>query len=111
MYALTIKKTGSSNYVPSSYYDKYIAFLTRCFGLITYTYELDSKRRLHLHGVVEKNPFKVLSEYHNEVHVKIKRIYDSESWLQYIRKDIHDKFDDELTLINNEVYHRYLFED
>lgn len=109
MYAVTIKKTGSQNYVQAHYYDKYIAFLTRCFDLFTYHFELDSKKRLHVHCLCEKNPYKVLSCYNNEVHTKIRKCYDKDSWIAYLKKDANNKYEDEQILIDNEVQHRYLF--
>lgn len=105
MYAVTIKKVGKDNYVLNSFYDKYIAFLYRCFNLVTYSFELDKKHRLHLHALCEFNPFKVLSQY-KEVHIHIRKIYDNKGWLDYINKDI-----DTHALIMNEVYNEYLFKD
>lgn len=108
MYAVTVKKTGSNNFVENDYYDKYLAFLNRCFGLHTYHFELDSKKRLHFHALCEKNPYKVLTCY-PEVHTKVRKIYDATGWIDYIKKDSKNKYEDENVLIQNSVQHKYLF--
>lgn len=107
MYAVTIKKTGCSNYVDNDYYRPYLSFLSQEYGLVTYSYELDSKHRLHVHAMCEKNPYLKLKEYKKNIMTFCRKIYDDDGWLSYINKVVNAN--DEDTLLMNQIYHKNCF--
>lgn len=111
MYALTVKKTGKSNYVENGAYDEIIDIIQLRCGYYEYVYELDSKNRLHIHFLLSKNPYQYLVPFIGPYHIKIYKIYNIMGWLNYIKKSLLTCYchNNEAVFIDNDVKNSYMF--
>lgn len=113
-YALTLKKNGKK--YPYTYeYEAYIKWLnTRGVTVETYNYELDSDRRLHVHGIMTGpgNLYKKLL-CRRGWHTRIEEIGSEDDlarWAEYITKGyVNEYIEEQLCEVNDYQVSDYPF--
>lgn len=109
LYSITVKRL-SIKFPPVEYYDDFIwNNINKKGELKTYNYELDSKGKLHLHGVFEcAHDFDPINLCRKgwKVHCDEIPSYDDLSrWIDYINKDHANEYEEEQMLDTYAIRH------
>jgi len=112
-FGFTVKNTNKRMPIYEDYHDWMENAKAKGFDIQTVGYELDSKERLHIHGIALASPrftFKkvMFRKYHQYIE-EIPSNNDLMRWSDYCKKDFDKRYIIEQTVVKQMIQSNYMF--